>query len=156
MARPESVDHRRRGLLDEPHVILSALGWSRHPLRCSGLGGALGAVCRCVWLDLRKRGYPPLTCVSQLRQVARLSRWAEASGLTVGELTSQRINATHETLFGLVDRTKQLTALMPCSGPRFALVTTATRRNSVIVRLMRPDYGPVRPALLPPRCCRVA
>jgi integrase/recombinase XerD len=42
--------------------------------------------------ELRKRGYTPLTSVNQLRQVARLSRWVEANGLTVGKLTSQRID----------------------------------------------------------------
>lgn len=42
-------------------------------------------------LELKKRGYTPLTSVNQLRQVARLSRWVEAGGLTVGELTSERI-----------------------------------------------------------------
>jgi integrase/recombinase XerD len=32
-------------------------------------------------LELKERGYTPLTTVNQLRQVARLSRWLEASGL---------------------------------------------------------------------------
>jgi len=32
--------------------------------------------------DLRRRGYSALTTVNELRQVARLSRWLEASGLT--------------------------------------------------------------------------
>jgi len=43
-------------------------------------------------LELKKRGYTPLTSVNQLRQVARLSRWVEASALTVGELASERID----------------------------------------------------------------
>jgi len=38
-------------------------------------------------LELRERGYTPLTTVNQLRQVARLSRWLEASGLTVAQLS---------------------------------------------------------------------
>jgi integrase len=40
---------------------------------------------------LRERCYTPLTMVSQLRQVARLSRWLEASGLTAAELTGGRV-----------------------------------------------------------------
>ena len=38
-------------------------------------------------LELRRRGYTPLTVVNQLRQVARLSHWLETNGLAVGELT---------------------------------------------------------------------
>ena len=37
--------------------------------------------------ELRRRGYTPLTAVNELRQVARLSRWLEASGLSVAELS---------------------------------------------------------------------
>ena len=43
-------------------------------------------------LALKKRGYTPLTTVNQLRQVARLSRWLEGSGLTVAELTDERVD----------------------------------------------------------------
>ena len=43
-------------------------------------------------VELRQRGYSPLTTVNQLRQVARLSCWLEASGLTVGELTGQLVD----------------------------------------------------------------
>ena len=43
-------------------------------------------------LELTKRGYTPLTTVNQLRQVARLSRWIEAIGLSVGELTGERVD----------------------------------------------------------------
>lgn len=42
-------------------------------------------------LELGKRGYTPLTAVNQLRQVARLSRWLEAGGLTAAELTGERV-----------------------------------------------------------------
>jgi integrase/recombinase XerD len=42
-------------------------------------------------LELRERGYTPLTTVSQLRQVGRLSRWLEASGLTVTQLSGERV-----------------------------------------------------------------
>jgi integrase/recombinase XerD len=42
-------------------------------------------------LELKERGYTPRTAVNQLRQVARLSRWLEASGLTVAELSVHRI-----------------------------------------------------------------
>jgi site-specific recombinase XerD len=38
------------------------------------------------------RGYTRLTSVNLLRQVARLSRWVEANGLAVGELTDERID----------------------------------------------------------------
>ena len=41
--------------------------------------------------ELKRRGYTRLTAVSQLRQVARLSRWLEASGLTVAELNGERV-----------------------------------------------------------------
>ncbi len=42
-------------------------------------------------LELRERGYTPLTTVNQLRQVAQLSRWLEASGLTVTHLSGERV-----------------------------------------------------------------
>ena len=42
-------------------------------------------------LELKERGYTPLTTVNQLRQVARLSRWLEASGFTVAELNDERV-----------------------------------------------------------------
>jgi integrase/recombinase XerD len=42
-------------------------------------------------LALRGRGYTPLTAVNQLRQVARLSRWLEANGLSVTELNGERV-----------------------------------------------------------------
>jgi integrase/recombinase XerD len=56
------------------------------------MAGPLAPFAVAYGLELRKRGYTPLTSVNQLRQVARLSRWVAASGLTVGELTSQRID----------------------------------------------------------------
>jgi site-specific recombinase XerD len=42
-------------------------------------------------VELKKRGYTSRTSVNQLRQVARLSRWVEASELTIGELTGERV-----------------------------------------------------------------
>lgn len=36
--------------------------------------------------ELHERGYTPLTTVEELRQVGRLSRWLDASGLTVTDL----------------------------------------------------------------------
>jgi site-specific recombinase XerD len=42
-------------------------------------------------LALEQRGYTPLTAVNQLRQVARLSRWLDASGLSVSELDGERV-----------------------------------------------------------------
>jgi hypothetical protein len=43
-------------------------------------------------VELKKRGYTPLTIVNQLREAARLSGWLEAGGLTAGELTGDRID----------------------------------------------------------------
>jgi site-specific recombinase XerD len=42
-------------------------------------------------LGLKERGYTPHTTVNQLRQVARLSRWLDARGFTVAELSADRI-----------------------------------------------------------------
>ncbi|MGH3811313.1 MAG: site-specific integrase [Pseudonocardiaceae bacterium] len=41
--------------------------------------------------ELTARGYTARTAVNQLRQVARLSRWLETSGLAVGALNGDRI-----------------------------------------------------------------
>jgi integrase/recombinase XerD len=41
--------------------------------------------------ELRARGYTPLTTAGELRQVARLSRWLEAGGLSVGDLGEERV-----------------------------------------------------------------
>jgi integrase/recombinase XerD len=40
-------------------------------------------------LELKKRGYTPLTRMNQLRQVGRLSRWLQVSGLTVTQLSGE-------------------------------------------------------------------
>lgn len=40
---------------------------------------------------LKESGYTPLTIVTELRQVAHLSRWMEAGHVTVAELTSERL-----------------------------------------------------------------
>src|SRR5262249_33791270 len=42
-------------------------------------------------LALAQRGYTPLTAVNESRQVGRLSRWLEASGLAACELSGERI-----------------------------------------------------------------
>lgn len=42
-------------------------------------------------LWLKERGYTPHTTVNQLRQVARLSRWLDAGGFTVAELSTDRV-----------------------------------------------------------------
>ena len=42
--------------------------------------------------ELRERGYTPLTTVNQLRQVARLSRWLQMSGLSVAALSGERVD----------------------------------------------------------------
>jgi integrase/recombinase XerD len=41
--------------------------------------------------ELRGRGYTPLTTVNQLRQVARLSCWLQAGGLSAADLTRERV-----------------------------------------------------------------
>jgi site-specific recombinase XerD len=43
-------------------------------------------------LELKERGYTRRTSVNELRQVARLSRWLESSGLTVAELSYERVD----------------------------------------------------------------
>lgn len=40
---------------------------------------------------LTRRGYTPLTTVNLLRQVARLSRWLEAGGLSAADLSEGRV-----------------------------------------------------------------
>ncbi len=42
-------------------------------------------------VELLDRGYTPLSTVNELRQVARFSRWLEAGGLTVGEVSDVRV-----------------------------------------------------------------
>jgi integrase/recombinase XerD len=41
--------------------------------------------------ELRARGYTPLTTVSELRQVGRLSRWLQAGGLSPADLSEERV-----------------------------------------------------------------
>lgn len=43
-------------------------------------------------LELKERGYTRRTTVNELRQVGRLSRWLESSGLTVAELSDGRVD----------------------------------------------------------------
>jgi integrase/recombinase XerD len=43
-------------------------------------------------LELKKRGYTRRTSVNELRQVARLSRWLDSTGLTVAELSEERVD----------------------------------------------------------------
>jgi integrase/recombinase XerD len=42
-------------------------------------------------LELKQRCYTPLTSVVQLRQAARLSNWLEVRGLSVADLTGERV-----------------------------------------------------------------
>jgi integrase/recombinase XerD len=42
-------------------------------------------------VELGRRGYTPLSTVTELRQVARFSRWLEAGGLTVAEVSEVRV-----------------------------------------------------------------
>src|SRR3954451_19552898 len=41
--------------------------------------------------ELRARGYTPLSVVAESRQVARLSRWLEAGGMTAADLSGGRV-----------------------------------------------------------------
>lgn len=40
---------------------------------------------------LRGRGYTPLTVVNELRQLAHLSRWLEAAGMSAADVTTERL-----------------------------------------------------------------
>jgi len=53
--------------------------------------GPLAPFAEAYGLALRERGYRPLTGVNQLRQVARLSRWLETSGLTAADVGGERV-----------------------------------------------------------------
>ncbi len=48
--------------------------------------GPLARFAEAYVLELRRRGYTPLTSVNQLRQVGRLSSWLATQGLGVAEL----------------------------------------------------------------------
>lgn len=41
--------------------------------------------------ELQQRGYTPLTIVTELRQVGRVSRWLAVSGLTAADLSGERV-----------------------------------------------------------------
>ena len=41
--------------------------------------------------ELGERGYAPLSMVSDLRQVARFSRWLEVDGLAVADVSEARV-----------------------------------------------------------------
>ena len=53
--------------------------------------GPLAGFAEAYVLELRQRGYTPLTSVNQLRQVGRLSSWLATQGLGVAELTPGRV-----------------------------------------------------------------
>jgi site-specific recombinase XerD len=53
--------------------------------------GPLAPFAAAYGLELQRRGYTLLTRVNQLRQVARLSRWLEATGLTAAHLSAGRV-----------------------------------------------------------------
>jgi integrase/recombinase XerD len=42
--------------------------------------------------ELRMRGYTPLSTVNELRQIARLSDWLAASGMTAADLSAERVD----------------------------------------------------------------
>ena len=43
--------------------------------------------------ELRRRGYTALSAVSEVRQVARFSRWLEVAGLSVADVRGERVDA---------------------------------------------------------------
>ena len=53
--------------------------------------GSLAPFAEAFATELRARGYTPLTTASELRQVARLSRWLQAGGLSVTDLSEKRV-----------------------------------------------------------------
>ena len=55
------------------------------------MSGPLAPFADAYRLGLTERGYTALTVVNQLRQVERLSRWLEASGLRVADLSGERV-----------------------------------------------------------------
>ena len=55
------------------------------------LTGPLASFAEAYSAELLERGYTPLTTVNQLRQVAGLSRWMEAGGVSVAELSGERV-----------------------------------------------------------------
>jgi integrase/recombinase XerD len=80
---------------------------------------------------LRNAGYTPLSAVNQKKLLAHLSRWLEADGLDVGDLTDARIGAflqsrrargctwsiTREALMPLLELLSELGALPPPEPP---------------------------------------
>ena len=56
------------------------------------LTGPLAPFADAYTAKLREQAHTPLTIVNQLRQVARLSCWLEASGLAAAELTGERVD----------------------------------------------------------------
>lgn len=55
--------------------------------------GPLAVFTRAYEIELRDRGYTRRSAVNQLRQVARLSCWLEANGLTAADLSVPRVEA---------------------------------------------------------------
>lgn len=55
------------------------------------MSGPLAPFADAYSVELRARGYTPLTTVNQLRQVARLSCWLQAKGLSAADLTGERV-----------------------------------------------------------------
>ena len=55
------------------------------------MAGPLAGFAEAYVLELRRRGYTPLTSVNQLRQVGRLSSWLATQGVGVAELTRERV-----------------------------------------------------------------
>ena len=80
---------------------------------------------------LRNAGYTPLSAVNQKRLIAHLSRWLEAEGLDVDDLTDARIgvflqsrrargctwSTTREALMPLLELLRELGALPPPEPP---------------------------------------
>ena len=77
-------------------------------------------------LELKARGYTPLTLVNQLHEAARLSRWLEAGGLTAAELTRDRI----DEFLGLQRAGGACRASLPHRLPRTPRIMPTTTTHS--------------------------
>jgi integrase/recombinase XerD len=58
--------------------------------------GPLAAFADAYRVELGRRGYTPLSTVTELRQAARFSRWLDAGGLTVAEVNEARVEEFFE------------------------------------------------------------
>lgn len=87
------------------------------------------------WAELRAQGYTPLSSANQLRLMAHLSRWLEASGLDPAELSEKRIEEFLEHR-----RAAGYTAWLSRRG--LAPILSHLRRVDVVPAAEEPENGP--------------